>query len=68
MDANPNEQKGVLAVRTVSISNDLYGNDLLSSFGLAKGCTKSNNNEMVKAIPEDIVDAQLKPSARKSSP
>lgn len=41
--ASPNKQNEVLAVRAMSISNDLYGNDVMSSFEQAKGFTKPIN-------------------------
>lgn len=52
------------ALKSVSISNDLYGNILMSSFELAKGYTRplmSKANE----IPPDIVEAQQNLNAKR---
>ena len=63
--ANPDESAEVSAVRAVTISNDLYGNDVMSSFEMAKGFTKPVDSRSVKAVPADILEAQDKLKARR---
>ena len=48
----------LLAMQAVSISNDLYGSDTLSSFEMTKGFTKplSSNNQPIP-VPEDVIAA-----------
>lgn len=55
----------LLALQAVAISNDLYGNDTLSAFELAKGFTKPVDRNHVRDVLKDIVDAQLQLSARR---
>lgn len=55
----------MLAIRAVSISNDLYGNDVLSSFEQAKGYTKPLNGNSPKYIPDEIIEAQENLSAKR---
>lgn len=38
--SSPNEVRVILALRAVSISNDLNGSEFLSSFDISKGYTK----------------------------
>lgn len=65
MNASPEVDKEVLALRAISISNDLYGNDVMSSFEQSKGFTKPINGNAISAIPEDIIDAEQKIAAKR---
>ena len=44
----PDTASSLLALRTVSITIYLYGNDVMSSFGLAKGFTKPTESNFVR--------------------
>lgn len=46
-------------------SNDLYGNNVPSTFEQAKGYTKPIDGNCPYAIPDEIVDAQQKLSAER---
>lgn len=47
--------------KAVSISNDLYGNDTLSAFELAKGFTKpAMSNTALSLVPDDVITAHNK--------
>lgn len=46
------------AVRSVLISNDLYGNDVMSSFELAKGFAKPIGGQNIPPTPDNIATAQ----------
>ena len=49
----------VIAQQATCISNDLYGNDLCSSYELAKGFTKPVEiGTLPKLVPEDLVKAR----------
>lgn len=64
-DADPSESHNTLAIRAVTISNDLYGNDILSSFEQAKGFTKPVTGNSPNATPKDIIEAQEKLTAKR---
>lgn len=64
-NAHPDLPKDLLAQRAVSISNDLYGNDTMSAFELAKGYTKPIDGQNVHKVPDEILDAQLRLAARR---
>lgn len=54
------------AIRAINISNDLYGNDTLSAFELARGFTKPvSTPTLVQALPNDIVTAHDSLQARR---
>ena len=63
--APPDVSHELLAMRAVSVSNDLYGNDLMSSFELAKGFTKPVIHRSITEIPDDVVNAQIKLQAKR---
>ena len=65
VDANEDANKEVIALRAISISNDLHGNDIMSSFEQAKGFTKPLNGNSISSIPEEITDAQQKLAAKR---
>lgn len=52
------------ALKSVSISNDLYGNNLMSSFELAKGYTRPLVG-IANAVPPEILEAQQKLNAKR---
>lgn len=64
-EADPHTDLEMIAVRAVTVSNDLYGNDVLSSFEQAKGYTKPINGNPPKTIPDDIIEAQENLSAKR---
>lgn len=44
------------AIGAVRISYDLYGNDVVSSFHLAKGLTRTvDSSYFISVIPEDVI-------------
>ena len=50
----------------MSISNDLYGNDTLSAFELAKGFTKPvMSNQALSLVPHDVITAHEQLQARR---
>lgn len=54
------------AQKAVSISNDLYGNDIMSAFELAKGFTNPVASKPQECIvPDDVRDARDKMQARR---
>ena len=57
--ASPTSNSAILALRAVSISNDLYGSDTLSAFELAKGFTKpvAADSELTP-VPADLIYAR----------
>ncbi len=64
--AKDNHNAKLAAYKAVSISNDLYGNDTLSAFELAKGFTKPIMNEPIdNLIPDDIIESHEKLQARR---
>lgn len=65
MDADPNASKELISQHALSISNDLYGNETMSEFELAKGFTKPVNSNKVREIPDDVIDVQLRLAARR---
>lgn len=48
----------LLAIRAAEISNDLYGNDAMSLFELAKESMKPVIDGSVKIIPDGGIDVQ----------
>ena len=48
-------------LRSMAISKDLYGNDVMSSFELAKGSTKPVTENAVTEVPENIFDVHNQP-------
>lgn len=64
-NAEPDVSPELHACRAVAISNDLYGNDVMSSYELAKGYTKPVSEGGVKSIPQEIVDAHEKLQAKR---
>lgn len=56
--AEPESKQELLAICAVAISNDHYGNDVMSSFELAKGSTKPVADGSVKLISGDFIDAE----------
>lgn len=58
MDADGNANKEILAQRAISISNDRYVNDIISSFEQANGFTKPVNGNASSSIPKKISDPQ----------
>ena len=64
-EAHPNVNEEVISIRAINISNDLYGNDVLSSFEQAKGYTKPIGGNTPNTIPKDIIDAQEQLSAKR---
>lgn len=58
--AEPDESEELQAYRAVSISNDLYGNYMMSSFELSKGYTKPLVTESTASVPSNIVEAHEK--------
>lgn len=63
--ADPEGSSELHALRAVAVSNDLYGNDVMSSFELAKGFTKPVADGSVCTIPEDVVDAHNRLQAKR---
>lgn len=59
------ESVDIHALRAVSISNDLYRNDVISSHEMAKGFTKPAHDSAVHTIPNDVVQAQAQLQAKK---
>lgn len=56
-DAGNNHK--IAAMKAVNVSNDLYGNEILSSFELARGFNKPfQSSSQLKVIPNDLVTAQ----------
>lgn len=57
---DPHADAGLLIVQAVRISNDLYGNDTVSSFELAKGFTRPVFNcPAVSSVPDNVVEAHV---------
>lgn len=63
--AEPNTSFDPHAIRSVSISNDLYGNDVMSSYELAKGFTKPIDGASIHPIPDDIASAHNQLQAKR---
>lgn len=57
---NPTTKTSNLARRALTISNNLYGNNVMFCFEQANAFTKLVNGNIVSSIPEDIIDAQQK--------
>lgn len=55
-----------LALRAVSMSKDLYGNDTMSYFELSTASMQPVDGNLVPAVPDEIIKAELKLSARRS--
>lgn len=56
----------VAAYQAVTISDALYGNDVMSAFELAKGFTKPVNAKSADStVPQDFIDARDKLPARR---
>lgn len=53
--ATPSEERDVMALQAIRISNDLYGNDVMSSFEIAMGFTKP----MDQSISPTVVPMEL---------
>lgn len=53
-----NVSKEPAAFEAVSISNDLYGDDFMSSFEVAKGFTKSLEENILKTVPDNVIVAR----------
>lgn len=64
--ADSNAPATVLAIRAVWISNDLYRNDVFSSFEPAKGSTRPvDSPSTIRSIPENIIESQDKITAKR---
>lgn len=64
--AHPNANIAVLAAQAECISNDLYGNDTVSSSELAEGLSSPLLKETaIPSIPNDIVEAHINIVARR---
>ena len=58
--ANPDVPSNVSAIQSIRVSNDLYGNDTVSAFELAKGFSRPvDGKSSVHPIPTEIVEAQI---------
>ena len=56
--ANPQTEKSLLVHRALRISNDLYGNEVLSAHEQAKGYTRPICNHSPVTVPNELVNAQ----------
>lgn len=65
MDVNPDTEKTILVLRSLTISIDIYGNNIMYLFEQAKGSTKTVNGNTVHSISYDILDAQQKLAAKR---
>lgn len=58
--ANPSVSFAVLAIKFTRMSSDLYGNDVVSSFELAKDFTPHvANYSDIHCVPEEIVELHI---------
>lgn len=58
LNQNPNSNKSILALRAVSISNYVYGSDVMSAFELAKGFSKPLiENSAPEFVSQELVHA-----------
>lgn len=64
-NASPDENARTISLRAVSISNDLYGSYVTSSFELSKDFTKPIDTNYVFEIPADVVDDNQKLQAKR---
>ena len=62
---HPNIPTQLLAINAIRVSNDLYGNDIASSYELAHGYTRPLLSSAPTLLPPDIVKAHKDPIAKR---
>lgn len=65
VSASPHAPKEQLALQALSISNDLNHLNIMSAFELVKGFTRPVDVNRVHAVPDEIINAELKLSERR---
>lgn len=65
-NVDPQKSAAVFSIQAMQISNDLYGNDVVSSFELAKGFTRPIRSDRdVNAVPDDVIEAHVNLSSKR---
>jgi len=47
----------IAAIEAIKISNDLYGNDVMSAFEIAKGFSRPIWNQSIKPVDSELIEA-----------